>query len=166
MTESEQPMKRLVQLPDLQWKWLICLFCLATALLIAHDAWYALRALVINNAHGTVGLRLNDHIDLYPDNYGSYVLTVKDVDHAAGTPLSDAQPGAQLRFANPLDRGRRFQAGDEITLIPYWRTPAEASSSSLTNRSICSSNVDLRSNWAVVLHLQWGLRWDSNACFC
>lgn len=110
------------RLSTIGWRWLICVLTAATAVLLLVDAGYAIHPLLIDKVQGTLGATLNDHIDLHPESYGSYRLTVLEV--AANSPLNPhgLKRDDQLMFDRPIDRWRRFQVGEPIGVTLFTRT--------------------------------------------
>lgn len=98
------------------WKWLICVITAVSALAFVIEARHGFRAIFIQQQHGTLGATLADHLGLSPESQGRYDLPILDLH--AGSPLLayGAQPGDLVRYDRPLDRWRRFEAGEPIGL--------------------------------------------------
>lgn len=96
------------------WKWLICILCASSALLLLIEVGYGFDALA-SGKQGTLGAALDDNIGLYPESDGTYVLRILQID--PNSPLQPiAKVGDRLRYDRPIDRWRRFQKDEVIGL--------------------------------------------------
>ncbi|MDB5753640.1 MAG: hypothetical protein JWR56_68 [Massilia sp.] len=116
MTELDEQAMHKFRMSTTSWRWLICVLTAAAAVLLIADARYALRPIAIEHVQGTLGVTLNDHIDLHPESHGSYQLRVLEVDPGSPLLAYGVKAGDEVVFDRPLDRGRRFQVGEVIGL--------------------------------------------------
>lgn len=98
------------------WKWLICSLTALFIVLLVFDARPALRAIVLEQRHGTLGATLNDHLADHPANHGSYALRILALDAASPLLAQGARVGDTLRYDRPEDRYRRFAVGEAVGL--------------------------------------------------
>jgi hypothetical protein len=98
---------------------LICILTAISAVLFVVEARHGFTALVLNQAHGTLGGRLSDHIGLSPESQGTHILRILSLEPGSPLLAYGAQPDDQVRYDRPMDRFRRFQVGEPIgfTLI-------------------------------------------------
>lgn len=98
------------------WKWLICILTAMSVVLLVLEARHGFRALVLTHEQGTLGATLNDHIGLFPESHGTFVLRILSVAPSSPLQAYAAKPGDQLRYNRHLDRWRRFEIGEPIGL--------------------------------------------------
>lgn len=107
------------RLSTLTWRWLVCSLALFSALLLAIEFSHAVRPLLIDGEHGSLGVVLVDQMGANNHGQGTHRLRIESL--APGSPLlaAGARPGDSLQFDRYEDRWCKFAPGEAVGLTLY-----------------------------------------------
>jgi hypothetical protein len=100
------------------WKWLVCCLALLSAALLVIEFTHAIKPVLIDGAHGTLGAALVDQI-ANDEGQGTYRLRITSLTPESPLLAAGARPGDAVRFDRYLDRYRKLVPGERVGLTLY-----------------------------------------------
>lgn len=107
------------RLSTLMWRWLVCSLALFSAILLAIEFSHAVKPLLIDGEHGSLGVVLVDQMGANNHGQGTHRLRIESLAPGSALLAAGARPGDSLRFDRYVDRWRKFAPGEAVGLTLY-----------------------------------------------
>lgn len=101
------------------WKWLICSLALLSAILLVIEFTHAVKPVLIDGEHGSLGVVLVDQIGANNHGQGTYRLRIDSLKPYSPLLAAGARAGDYLQFDRYADRFRAFAPGERVDLTLY-----------------------------------------------
>ncbi len=101
------------------WKWLICSLALLSAMLLVSEFSHAVKPVLIDGEHGSLGVVLVDQTGANQNGQGTYRLRIESLAPESPLLAAGARVGDFLKFDRYLDRFRMYAPGERVGLTLY-----------------------------------------------
>ena len=107
------------RLSTVTWKWLVAALALLSATLLVTEFSHAIKPMLIDGEHGSLGVTLADQIGANDQGQGTHRLRIDGLTQASPLLAAGARPGDRLTFDRYENRWRYFAPGEVVGLTLY-----------------------------------------------